>query len=255
MIDTHTHIYLKEDYDNDCASILRQGLEAGVSHFVLPNVDVASLQMVKDLHTQFPDETSMAIGLHPTEVKEDWAKALDMFEKELATGNYKAVGETGIDLYWDNTLLELQAKPFELQLKMAESASIPVIIHSRNAFKETVELIAKVSPTVPLIFHSFTGTSDDVKLIREVCNPYFGINGVVTFKNAKSLREALPEIGLDRIVLETDAPWLTPTPHRGKRNDSSYLGFIRDGIAQTLNITPQEVEEKTDATAKAIFKI
>ena len=173
----------------------------------------------------------------------------------MTTGNYKAIGETGIDLYWDNTLLSLQSEPFELQLKMAESAGLPVIIHSRNAFRETVEIIAKVAPSIPLVFHSFTGTPDDVWLIREVCDPYFGINGVVTFKNAKLLREALPEIGIHRILLETDAPWLTPAPHRGKRNDSSYLSFIRDGIAQTLNMTPDEVEKITDNTAKSVFKI
>lgn len=255
MIDSHTHIYLKEDYNNDCSSIVKQAVEAGISHFVLPNVDLDSLPMVKELHDLFPDITSMAVGLHPTEVKSDWIKSIDVFEKELATGTYKAIGETGIDLYWDNTLLHLQSEPFEIQLKMAENAALPVIIHSRNAFKETVEIIDKVSPVVPLIFHSFTGSPEDVKLIREICDPYFGINGVVTFKNAKPLREALSEIGIDRILLETDAPWLTPAPHRGKRNDSSYLGYIRDGIAQTLNITPDEVEKVTDATAKSVFKI
>lgn len=254
MIDTHAHLYFT-DYGEDITEVMQNCIASGVSHFVLPNVDEESLPLVKDFHVRYPDITTMAIGVHPTEVKDNWRDFMGKMEEEISSGQYKAVGEIGIDLYWDQSTLNIQSEAFEYQLRLAEKYSLPVIIHSRQAFEETMQVIEKVKPSVPLIFHSFTGEIKDVDRIRQDCDPYFGINGVVTYKNAPKLREAIPVIGIEKIVLETDAPYLTPVPHRGKRNDSSYLGFIRDQIAETLNISPQTVETVTDENAIRIFKL
>lgn len=254
MIDTHTHIYFPE-YGGNPSQLMDRCVNAGVKKFILPNVDESSLPYVKAFHASFPKNTYMAVGLHPTEVNEDWERVLDIVENELESKDYVAVGEVGIDLYWDKTKFKLQKKVFEKQLQLAQKFKLPVIIHSRDAFEETMESIEKIKPDVPLIFHSFTGNVDDVKRIRKGCDAFFGINGVITYKNAQELREALKEIGIDKIVLETDSPYLTPVPHRGKRNESSFLSFIRDKIAETLNLTPQEVELTTDRNATSIFKI
>ena len=176
-------------------------------------------------------------------------------EKELDSGKYIAVGEVGIDLYWDKSRLELQKDVFRRQLISAQKRGLPVIIHCRDAFPETIEVIKEVNLDVPLVFHSFTGTTDDVKAIREVCDAYFGINGVVTYKNASTLRDALPVIGENRILLETDSPYLSPVPLRGKRNESANLGFIRDKIAEAMNLSLETIEKKTTENARKIFKL
>lgn len=254
MIDTHTHLYFPE-YGEEIHEVMKRCKDNGVSHFILPNVDEESIPQVKNFHQQYPETTSMAMGLHPTEVKEGWESVVDLMEKELETSQYKAVGEIGIDLYWDTSTLEIQKQAFERQLMIAEKLRLPVIIHSRSAFEETMEVIEKVKPTVPLIFHSFTGNKENVARIRQSCDPFFGINGVVTYKNAPELREAIPEIGLEKLLLETDAPFLSPVPHRGKRNDSSYIVHVRDKIAEVLGKDPVEVEEITDRNARQIFGI
>lgn len=254
MIDTHSHIYYPE-FREDSNALVDRCIETGVTHVILPNVNAESLGDVKEFHYNYPDFTSMAIGIHPTEVKEDWRDFVEKMEAELKTGQYVAVGEIGIDLYWDKSNLKVQQEAFEAQLNLAQKFSLPVIIHSREAFEETMQVIEKVKPFVTLIFHSFTGNKANVDRIRKGCDPYFGINGVVTYKNAPLLRDALLEIGIDKIVLETDAPYLSPVPYRGKRNDSSLLSFIRDKISEVLQISPEEVESITDKNACKIFKI
>ena len=254
MIDTHTHIYFPEFREN-IEEIMLHAENNGVKHFILPNVDEDSLPMVKAFHNRYPLITSMAVGLHPTEVKEDWEIVIKSLEIELKTGNYIAVGEVGIDLYWDKTFHREQSLAFEKQLELAQEYGLPVIIHSRSALEETIAPIKDINPSVPLIFHSFTGSKSDVERIREICNPYFGINGVVTYKNAPELREALPIIGIDKILLETDSPYLTPVPHRGKRNDSSFLIHIRDKVAECLQLSPEDTEYITDNNARQVFGI
>lgn len=210
---------------------------------------------MKALHSKYPATTSMAMGLHPTEVKEDWEAIMTEIEKELESGKFVAIGEVGMDLYWDQTFANQQKQAFRHQLSLAEKYKLPVIIHCRNALTETLEAINEVNPTVTLIFHSFTGNKEDVRTIREVCDPFFGINGVITYKNAQELREALPEIGIEKILLETDSPYLSPVPNRGKRNDSNNLKYIKDKIAEVLNIEPLKVEEITDLNAKTVFAL
>lgn len=254
MIDTHTHIYFS-DFNEDIDEVMKRCKENGVSHLILPNVDEDTVSLVKDFHARYPHVTSMAMGLHPTEVKEGWEEVITRMEEDFQGNDYVAVGEVGMDLYWDSSNIEMQKEAFERQLRLAMKLQLPVIIHSRNAFEETMEVIEKVKPDVPLIFHSFTGGIKDVRRIRQGCDPYFGINGVVTYKNASELREALPEIGLKKILLETDSPYLTPVPHRGKRNDSSYLIHIRNKVAETLGATPEETEAVTDENARKIFRL
>ena len=254
MIDTHTHLYFP-DFGEELPSIMDNCKKIGVDHLILPNVDEQSIEPMKLLHSLYPEVTSMAMGLHPSEVDENWKNVFKLMEKELSSNKYKGIGEVGIDLYWDQSKLDLQKEAFEFQLNLAVETHLPVIIHSRSAFEETMNIIEKVQPDVPLIFHSFTGGVDDIKRIREGANPYFGINGVITFKNAQPLRDALPLMGTDKILLETDSPFLSPVPHRGKRNESSYLPYIRDKIAEVLNLDPQKIEKITDQNARTVFSI
>lgn len=252
MTDTHTHLYLPE-FEDGGAEAVDRALAAGISWMIFPNVNAETIGKMRELHFKFPGATSMAIGLHPTDVKDDWEEAVNNMVKEAEKGEYVAIGEIGMDLYWDKTYVEFQKSAFTKQLTIAQELTLPVIIHCRQALDETLESITKIRPTVPLIFHSFTGGIEDVKKIRNICDPYFGINGVVTYKNARQLQEAVPEIGIERIVLETDSPYLTPAPYRGKRNESSYLSHICKKTAELLGISESETEFITDKNARRIF--
>lgn len=254
MIDTHTHPYLQE-FEEGGAEAVKHAIDAGVTHMVLPNVDTSTIGPMMNLHRLFPEKTSVAMGLHPTEVGEDWEETVVMMENLLENGDFCAVGEVGLDLYWDATGEQRQREAFRRQLQIAERLRLPVIIHCREALEQVLEEISEVKPTVPLLFHSFTGGPEEVRKIREVADPMFGINGVVTFKNAASLREALPQIGIDRIVLETDAPYLAPVPHRGKRNEPAYITSTCRCVAATLGMTYEEVERITDSNAREFFHL
>lgn len=254
MIDTHSHPYL-EQFKDGGAEVVKRAVDAGITHIVLPNVDGSTIAPMTELHTRFPDCTSMAMGLHPTEVEEGWASIIDQMEVLLDKGGFVAVGEVGMDLYWDKTYKKEQMEAFGRQMQIAERLGLPVIIHCREALEETIAVIAEVRPTVPLIFHSFTGSPEDVEKIREVCDPMFGINGVVTFKNAVSIREALPIIGLDHILLETDAPYLAPVPYRGRRNEPAYVVNTCKKVAEVLEMSAEDVEAATDRNAKLIFNL
>ncbi len=264
MIDTHTHLYMdafsKEDPDG-CASAVDRAVEAGVALMVLPSVDRESAAEVKALYAERPLSTRTAMGLHPTEVGEDWREELDDIIEILGQTDPVAIGEVGIDLYWDDSNLALQKEAFISQIILAERLDLPVIIHCRDGLEVCLECIAAARsrshggklPT--MVFHSFTGSPDDVRRIRETCDPYFGINGVVTFKNSGRLPEAVREIGIDRILLETDSPYLAPVPRRGRRNESSYLTFINTKIAEIIGLSAEEVDEATTRNAKAFFRI
>lgn len=252
MTDTHTHIYL-EEYDGDRAAVMERAKAAGVTRMVFPNVDVSTMEPMVALQADYPDCTRIAAGLHPTEVGEDWRSDMEKTLSLLAHPACVAVGEVGIDLYWDKTYRLEQMEAFGYQVREAARRDLPVIIHCREGLDETLEVLRGIDKLPTLIFHSFTMGPDAVKRIREVCDPYFGINGVVTFKNAGEVREAVREIGLERIVFETDSPYLAPTPHRGKRNESSYLPLICAKTAEVLGVTPEEVVSATDATATRLF--
>lgn len=256
MIDTHTHIYLAESFSEEFDDVVGRAVEAGVEKMVFPNIDRDSIPQMLLLHDKYPGRTFLAAGLHPTEVNDDWRAHTDECLQLLENRKCVAIGEIGMDLYWDKTFAEEQKEALAYQLKVAKKHGLPAIIHCREALDETLEVMRGLGRDLPpVLFHSFTGSKEDVKRIREVTDAMFGINGVVTYKNAAALREALPEIGLDRIVLETDSPYLAPVPKRGRRNESSYLPYIRDCIAATLGVAPEEVAAKTDSNASAFFKI
>ncbi len=254
MTDTHTHIYIP-DSGEDPKAILERALAAGVGRMVFPNIDAASVGPIRELHSAYPARTKIAMGLHPTELGDDWSETVDRMERILDEEGWDAVGEIGIDLYWDASGAERQVEAFSRQVDIAIARRLPVIIHCREGLDLTLEVLSSKRRDLlpPLIFHSFTAGPEEVRGIRKVCDPWFGINGVVTFRNAKPLREALPEIGLDRIVLETDSPWLAPVPYRGRRNESSYLPYIRDCVASVLGEEAENVERITDMNAEKIF--
>lgn len=255
MTDTHTHLYL-DDFGTleDKSLTVSRAFNEGVDRLVFPNVGLDTVEPMLELHRRFPDATTVAMGLHPTETGENWKEDLKKMESWFNSLQPKAVGEVGIDLYWDKTFRDEQMEVFSIQLGWAKERDLPVIIHCREGLDETLDCIRKAeAESLPLIFHSFTGSPDDVRKIREVCDPFFGINGVVTFKNAAPLREALPEIGSGRILLETDSPYLAPVPHRGKQNQSAFLPFICNAAAQALGISPGELEKSTDQNALKLF--
>lgn len=259
MTDTHTHLYSLEGSGEGEAAVGR-ALEAGVSRMVFPGIDPESAPALLGLAARYPENIRIALGLHPTELGDDWQGRLaDMQRMYDASGlPVAAIGEVGIDLHWDASTLPAQMEASSRQLDMAVERGLPVIIHSRDALEETLEAIrgcaSRHGGRLPrLVFHSFTGGPEDVRRIREVCDPWFGINGVVTYKNAPALREALPVIGLDRLLLETDSPYLAPVPHRGRRNESAYLTHILRTAADSLGLPEEVVEEATDRNAAALF--
>lgn len=243
MIDTHTHLYLSEfnvDGDSPGAAVDR-AVAAGVTTLVMPNVDLSTIDQLHELAVIRPDAVRMAMGFHPTEVGPGWNEAVDRIESELRgplTERYVAIGEIGIDLYWDATYRSEQMDAFDRQARLGAELGLPLIIHCRNGLDETLEVLEGLAMTPPaVVMHCFGGTAADVVEIRRrasvVPEIFFGIGGVVTFKKS-ILPEALPEIGLDHIVLETDSPYLAPVPHRGKRNESSYLPHIANKIGSIL---------------------
>ncbi len=256
MIDTHTHLYLSEFDDEGATTLVDRAADAGISKLVMPNVDLNTVAPLLSIRDKRPEVVFIALGLHPTEVNTDWLAMTITVLQHTNEENVVGIGEIGMDLYWDKTFRDEQMAALEYQINFALHSELPVIIHCREALDETLEVISGFKGKMPqLIFHSFTGSRADVDKIRRITDPFFGINGVVTFKNAKSLHEAIPHITLDRMVLETDSPYLAPVPKRGKRNESSYLPFINSKIAELLMIDPIEVEFLTDRNAKDIFHI
>lgn len=255
MIDTHTHLYLDE-FADDSAEAVRRALDAGIRHMVFPNVSVDTIEPMKSLHAQFPEVTSMAMGLHPTEVGEDSAEQLARIAAELGDGSeYVAVGEIGMDLYWDKSFLTRQMEALDTQLSLARSLSKPVIIHCREALDPTLEVM-EGHKGVQGVFHSFGGSEADVDHIRRRLGDhiYFGINGIVTFKNS-SLRNVLPAITAERMLLETDSPYLAPVPMRGRRNESAYMVHTAAYAADALGMKKETLAEITSANASNIFNL
>ncbi len=260
LVDTHTHLYLPEfisaDNPQGPLKAVERAVEAGVGHMILPNVDFTTVEPLHELHRRKPEVTSMAMGFHPTEVGPAWRSDLERMLTLIGDGNgYVAIGEIGIDLYWDKTWAEQQMIVFEKQIDVAVQLGLPVIIHCREALPQTLEVLEGFSGKVRGVMHSFGGTQRDVIDVRRKAGDfYFGINGIVTFKNSK-LRHSLPEITLDRLLLETDSPYLAPVPHRGKRNESSFLPHVAAYIADSMDIPVEQVARTTTSNAMGLFKI
>ncbi|MDE6371467.1 MAG: TatD family hydrolase [Duncaniella sp.] len=253
LFDTHTHLYLPE-FDADRDEMIARAFDNGVNIMMLPNVSIETIKPMKELHRRYREHTMMAMGLHPTEVGESWEEDLGKIHQELTSGAYRAIGEIGMDLYWEKEFRSQQMKVFDEQLCWAEEMSLPVIIHCREALDETLEVLSGHSGRIRGIFHSFGGTREDVDRIRACGDFYFGINGIVTFKNSK-LSNVLPHIGIDRLVLETDAPYLAPVPNRGKRNESAFITATALKVADALSLDAERVGEQTYENAMKIFAV
>lgn len=264
MIDTHTHLYLSEfnvDGDSPGAAVDR-AVEAGVTTLVMPNVDISTIDPMKRLADERPEVVRLAMGLHPTELGDDWSADVDRIEAELRNpGNYRyiAVGEVGIDLYWDDSQCHEQMLAFDRQARLAAELKMPLIIHCRNGLDETLEVLEGLQvPPQAIVMHCFGGTEADVDTIRRRASAipeiYFGIGGVVTFKKS-TLPDTLPAIGLDHIVLETDSPYLAPVPKRGRRNESANLPYTAAKIADTFGIGVDDIDRITTANAQRLFPL
>ena len=253
MIDTHSHIY-SEEFDTDSAEVIQRAKDIGVQHIILPNVDSESLPRMLQLEAEYPDFCYACIGLHPTSVNTEYKNELKLVESELERRKYLAIGEIGIDLYWDKSFLNEQVIVFQQQLEWALKYNLPVIIHVRNSFAETMEAMKPfLGKGLKGVFHSFTGTKHEAQEIINLGGFLLGINGIVTFKNS-GLDKTLTNIDIQNIILETDSPYLTPVPFRGKRNESAYINIIAECVSGIYNLNKTEVIETTTRNAKILFK-
>jgi TatD DNase family protein len=251
LIDTHTHIY-DHQFSLDRKETIERALAAGVSMMLLPNVDASTIAPMLELHEQFPECTRVMMGLQPEEVKEDYKSVLSRMEKELERGIYVGVGEVGLDFYWDSTFEKQQLDAFETQLDWAKQLKLPLSIHCRNAFDKMVSILEKKQDGgLRGIMHCFTGTEEEAKVYLEL-GFHLGLGGVTTYKNC-GVKDYLPKLPLDRIVLETDAPYLAPVPCRGKRNEPAFLVHTAQRIADILQMPIEKLAAMTTANVQSLF--
>ena len=253
LIDTHTHIY-DHQFSLDRNETVQRALEAGVGMMLLPNVDASTIAPMLELHEQFPDCTRVMMGLQPEEVKEDYMTVLAVMEKELERNIYIGVGEVGLDFYWDSTFEKQQLDAFETQLDWAKQLHLPLSIHCRNAFDKMIKILEKKQDGgLRGIMHCFTGTEEEAKIYLEL-GFHLGLGGVTTYKNC-GVKDFLPRLPLDRIVLETDAPYLAPVPCRGKRNEPAFLVHTAQKIAEIMQIPYNELVNAVSANTNSLFSI
>ena len=251
LIDTHTHIY-DHQFSLDRNEAVQRALDAGVDMMLLPNVDASTIAPMLELHEQFPDCTRMMMGLQPEEVKEDYKEVLSQMEKELERGIYVGVGEVGLDFYWDATYEKQQLDAFETQLDWAKQLHLPLSIHCRNAFDKIVQIFEKKQDGgLHGIMHCFTGTEDEAKAYLEL-GFHLGLGGVTTYKNC-GVKDYMSNLPLERIVLETDAPYLAPVPCRGKRNEPAFLVHTAQRLAEILQMRVEELAAVTTKNVQLLF--
>ena len=254
MIDSHSHIYCR-DFDEDRDEVIARAKDAGVRHIILPNENLESVQQVVATRDANPSYVSIALGLHPEDVDADFEQQLEAMRPLLEEYHPVGVGEIGIDLYWDSTWREQQMEALDTQLHWCKELDLPFIIHCRNALDEILSVMDNFGEELPRgVFHSFTGTPEEVEKVRERGDFYFGVNGIVTFKKS-NVKDILPVVGLERLLLETDSPYLAPVPNRGKRNESANIPYICHFIAEHLGVEPDEVSQATDRNAIALFSL
>ena len=253
LIDTHCHVY-DHQFSLDRNEAMQRALDAGVSMMLLPNVDASTIAPMHELHEQFPDCTRVMMGLQPEEVKDDYKQVLATMEKKLERYIYIGVGEVGLDFYWDATFEKQQLDAFETQLDWAKQLHLPLSIHCRNAFDKMVKILErKQDGGLSGIMHCFTGTEDEAHVYLGL-GFHLGLGGVTTYKNC-GVKDFLHNIPLDRIVLETDAPYLAPVPHRGKRNEPAFMVATAQKIAEILDVTTEEIATITTNNATKLFQI
>jgi len=253
FIDTHSHLYLSE-FDNDRDEVINRAFREGIEKICLPNIDTRSIKPMMDLVNKYPGFCFPMIGLHPTSVRKNYRDILKKVQEFLLKEKFIAIGEIGIDLYWDNTCKEEQMKAFREQIVLAIDNHLPVVIHIRESFDEVFRILDEFKPDYPKgIFHSFTGNIDQAH--RAIAMGFkLGIGGIVTFKNSE-LDKVVKNIDPKHIVLETDSPYLAPVPKRGKRNESSYLVYTAQKIAELHNITIEKIADITTQNAIKIFNL
>jgi TatD DNase family protein len=251
IIDTHTHLY-HEEFKNDIKDVIKSAKEIGITKFYLPNIDSTSINDMLLLEKQFPDECIAMMGLHPCSVNEQYKSELKLVEDWLAKRSFAAVGEIGLDYYWDQTFIKEQKEAFSLQIEWALQYNLPIVIHSRNSLQDCIDIVKQhQNGKLKGIFHCFGGTLDEAKQIIDL-GFLMGIGGVVTYKKA-GLAELLTHISTAHLVLETDAPYLTPVPFRSKRNEPAYLIHVIEKIAEAKGISVEEVISATTANAQKLF--
>lgn len=253
LTDTHTHLY-SEAFAEDRNTMMQRAFDAGVKRFFVPAIDSGHTRAMYALEKEYPRQVFLMMGLHPTSVKANFEDELAHVRQQLEKRRFCAIGEIGIDLYWDQSTLDIQKIAFKRQIQWAKEYKLPIVIHCRDAFDEIFEVLeTECGDDLFGIFHCFTGTFDQAQRALSF-NMKLGIGGVVTFKNGK-IDTFLDKIPLKHIVLETDAPYLAPVPFRGKRNESSYLALINKKVAEIYNVSEEEVAKTTTANSRAVFNI
>ncbi len=253
ITDTHTHLY-SEAFDEDRNEMIQRALSEGVSRFFIPAIDSTYTESMLQLEKDYPEYIFLMMGLHPTHVKENYKDELAHVEEMFAKRSFHAIGEIGIDLYWDKSTLEIQKEAFKYQIKLAKKYKLPIVIHCREAFDEIFEVLEEEkSDDLFGIFHCFTGTLEQAHQAISY-NMKLGIGGVVTFKNGK-IDTFLNQIDLRHIVLETDSPYLSPTPYRGKRNESSYIKRVLEKLSEIYSISEEKIADITTQNSKDVFKV
>lgn len=254
MIDTHCHLYL-EEFDEDRDEQVRIAKDSGIEMILTPNVDLETIGSMHDLCDKYPDFAIPMMGLHPTNVDANYAETLRQIEAKLPTRPYCAIGEIGMDLYWDKAFVKEQKLVFEEQLRWSIDLDLPVVIHTRDAFDETFEVVHRVgADRLRGVFHSFGGTLAELEEIKRMENFYIGINGVATFKKV-TLDQILPDFPIERVLLETDAPYLAPVPYRGKRNIPIYIWKTAEKLATIYGVSLEEIRGITRTNAIELFKL
>jgi TatD DNase family protein len=253
FVDTHAHLYHPQ-FDTDRAAMLQRAAEAGVTQLFLPNVDAESIAAMDALAAAHPETCFAMMGIHPCSIGEHNEDALMQVEELLRTGRYCAVGEIGIDLYWDRTFLVQQQEAFRRQVRLARELDLPIAIHCRNSFAETIAIVeAENGPDLRGVFHCFTGTPEEARRIVDLGDFYLGIGGVITYPKG-GLFETMQQVGPVHCVLETDAPYLAPVPFRGKRNESAYIPHIAERLARACGTTLEHIAAVTTTNAHALFR-
>lgn len=251
LIDTHAHIFLKE-FSTDLNKIIERARKAGINKILLPNIDSGTIDDLLNTEVLYPEICFPMMGLHPCSVKENWEHEIQRVEEWLSRKKFVAIGEVGLDLHWDKSTFEWQKEALIHQIKLAKKYNLPLVLHTRNAINETLELISQNHfPGMKGVFHCFSGSEEQAKKIIEM-GFYLGIGGVITFKNS-GLDKSLKEIDISNMVLETDSPYLAPAPFRGKRNEPAYLVFVLKKLAEVKGVKEGEVAERTTVLAEKIF--
>lgn len=252
LTDTHTHLYSKE-FDAERTQLIKSAIKLGITRFFMPNIDSDSIPVMYQVEKEFPDNCFAMMGLHPCSVNATVQHELQVVRHWLAKRKFAAIGEIGIDLYWDKTFIQQQQDAFRAQIALAKQYDLPYVIHSRNSFNEVMEIVSEFKQNnVKAIFHCFSGNVEQAEQVIAAGDFKLGIGGVVTFKNS-GLDKVVEAIDLKHIVLETDAPYLAPVPHRGQRNNPAYLMLIARKIADIKNISIEEVAEVTTQNSKDVF--